>query len=69
VTHLVQGGTETANDRAQDDRTESEGRILVISKIDKIPGDVSSTINDWFPFNILRLFICILEVGRFIQIQ
>ena len=68
--HLVQSGTKTTDESTQDGRTEGEGRIFVVSKVDKIPRDVSPIRNDRFPVNMLQLFIyCILEARkRFIQV-
>ena len=71
MAHLVQSGTKTTNHSTQDGGTEGEGRIFVVSKVDKIPRDVSPIGDDRFPVNKLRLFIYrILEAKRaFIQVR
>ena len=67
LAYLEQARTQTTDHSAQEGRTEGEGRVSIVPEIDKKLGDVSPSSDNWFPFDILRFFICVLKARRFIK--
>ncbi len=68
--YLVQCGTKAANHGAQDEGAEGEGRVLVVSNVDKVLRNVSPAGDDGLPVDVEGFFVLVIvTIGRLVRVK